>query len=227
MKDIWVSIESQPVIHPFQHIQPKDVKVSLLPFQLEGLNWMMKQEESIYKGGILADEMGMGKTIQMISLLVSRPLSKPTLVICPTVAMMQWMSEIENRVSKDFFKIMLFHGNDRPTCSNILETQDIILTSYSIIENSFRKQIYGFKRKGELVKQNSVIHQIYWGRVVLDEAHNIKDRSCSTARAVFALNRDFQWSMSGTPLQNRVGELYSLIRFMDLDPFSYYFCKVW
>jgi DNA repair protein RAD16 len=102
---------------------------------------------------------------------------------------------------------------------------DIILSTYAIVEQGFRKQNYGFKRKGVLVKEKSLLHSIQWGRVILDEAHAIKDRSCSTARAVFALNRKKQWSMSGTPLQNRVGELYSLIRFMNADPFSYYFCK--
>jgi DNA repair protein RAD16 len=60
MKDIWQKIESQLVISNQAEQQPKDVLVSLLPFQLEGLNWLIKQEESIYKGGILADEMGMG-----------------------------------------------------------------------------------------------------------------------------------------------------------------------
>lgn len=87
MKDIWEKIESQQVISIATTLQPENVRVKLLPFQLEGLNWLIKQEESIYKGGILADEMGMGKTIQMISLLVSNQSDKVTLIICPTVAM--------------------------------------------------------------------------------------------------------------------------------------------
>jgi DNA repair protein RAD16 len=57
MKDIWVKIEAQKVIDPNEELQPKDLLVSLLPFQREGLNWLIKQEESIYKGGILADEV--------------------------------------------------------------------------------------------------------------------------------------------------------------------------
>jgi DNA repair protein RAD16 len=70
--------------------------------------------------------------------------------------------------------------------------------------------------------------KVKWQRIILDEAHAIKDRSSSTARAVFALGKTGEcrkWSMTGTPLQNRVGELYSLIRFLDADPFSFYFCK--
>lgn len=76
-----------------------------------------------------------------------------------------------------------------------------------------------------MVKEKSILHSYEWSRVILDEAHAIKDRSCSTARAVFALKRKKQWALSGTPLQNRVGELYSLVRFMNADPFSFYFCK--
>ncbi len=56
--------------------------------------------------------------------------------------------------------------------------------------------------------------QIAWRRIILDEAHSIKDRRCSTAKAVFALNSAYKWALSGTPLQNRVAELYSLIRFL-------------
>jgi hypothetical protein len=61
----------------------------------------------------------------------------------------------------------------------------------------------------------------------LDEAHNIKERSTNTAKAAFQLKSDFKWCLSGTPLQNRVGELYSLIRFLGGDPFSFYFCEAY
>jgi DNA repair protein RAD16 len=66
---------------------------------------------------------------------------------------------------------------------------------------------------------------VSWFRVVLDEAHMIKDRSTSTAKAVFNLNSLNKWCLSGTPLQNRVGELYSLVRFLRVDPHAFYYCK--
>lgn len=62
-------------------------------------------------------------------------------------------------------------------------------------------------------------------RFQLDEAHNIKERATNTAKATFELQATYRWCLSGTPLQNRVGELYSLVRFLGGDPFSYYFCK--
>ncbi|KAJ3386689.1 DNA repair protein rad16 [Lobulomyces angularis] len=201
--------------------QPKDVLIKLLPFQLEGLNWLQSQETSRFNGGILADEMGMGKTIQMIGLVVTQPVKNPNLIICPTVALLQWYGEFQERVTKDLFKVLVYHGTDRITKKAELLEYDVILSTYSIIEASYRKQHYGVKKNGNLVKSNSLLHSIEWGRIILDEAHAIKDRSCSTARGVFALKSSRKWSITGTPLQNRVGELYSLIRFLDADPFSW------
>eukprot|EP00842_Homolaphlyctis_polyrhiza_P004367 jgi/Hompol1/4931/HPOL_004043-RA len=226
LKDVWDKLEQEvAVIAPLASLQPSEVTVKLLPFQLEGLNWMQQQEDSQFHGGILADEMGMGKTIQMISLLVSRRDVKPNLIICPTVAILQWLGELKNRTVPDLLKVLVFYGTNRPKTIRELLEYDVVISSYAILEQGFRKEQYGTKRRGELVKERSVLHSIEWGRVILDEAHCIKDRSCSTARAAFALRRLRQWSLTGTPLQNRVGELYSLIRFMNADPYSYYFCR--
>ncbi|KAK4398038.1 ATP-dependent helicase rhp16, partial [Sesamum angolense] len=71
----------------------------------------------------------------------------------------------------------------------------------------------------------SILHSVTWERIILDEAHYIKDRRSNTTRAVLALQSSYKWALSGTPLQNRVGELYSLVRFLQIVPYSYYFCK--
>jgi len=71
----------------------------------------------------------------------------------------------------------------------------------------------------------SVLHAVRWSRIILDEAHKIKSRTTNSAKSVFALQATFKWCITGTPLQNRVGELFSLVRFLKLDPFAYYFCK--
>ncbi|KAF9526260.1 SNF2 family N-terminal domain-containing protein [Crepidotus variabilis] len=184
---------------------------------------MRKQEEGVWHGGVLADEMGMGKTIQILSLLVSSP-SKPNLIVAPTVAVIQWKNEIEAHT--DGLKVLVWHGSSRETDMEQLKKFDVILTTYAVLESCFRKQEKGFKRKGFMITEKSPLHQIHWKRVVLDEAHNIKERATNTAKAVFELEADYRWCLSGTPLQNRVGELYSLVRFLGGDPFSFYFCKL-
>ncbi|KAK9723266.1 DNA repair protein rad16 [Basidiobolus ranarum] len=203
--------------------QPPGLKLSLLPFQKEGVTWMRSQECTEFRGGILADEMGMGKTIQMIALLLSKPRRKPNLVIAPTVALMQWHAELTTHT--EALSTLIFHGSNRTEDIRVLKKHDVVLTTYSIIEAAFRKQEQGFRRKHGLVKERSLLHKIHWYRIVLDEAHSIKDRGSSTARSVFALESSCKWSLTGTPLQNRVGELYSLLRFLRADPYSYYYCQ--
>lgn len=119
---VWEDLEQQvALIQPERAEQPEHVNVKLLPFQLEGLNWLVKQEESPLNGGILADEMGMGKTIQVISLLVTKSHIRPNLIVCPTVAIIQWMEELKNRTTKDLLKVLVFHGTyciPARACSN-------------------------------------------------------------------------------------------------------------
>ncbi|RUS22890.1 SNF2 family N-terminal domain-containing protein [Endogone sp. FLAS-F59071] len=215
---VWDDLNNVKQITPNPVEQPDGLKLPLLPFQKEGVGWMRKQEK------VEEDEMGMGKTIQMISVLLTEPRQKPNLVIAPTVAILQWKAEIETHTD-NLLTVLIFHGQNRTDSIKELKQYDVVLTTYAIVETGFRKQEQGFKRKGELIKEPSILHRIHWHRIVLDEAHNIKDRSSNTARAVFHLESDLKWSLSGTPLQNRVGELYSLIRFMQADPYAYYYCK--
>jgi DNA repair protein RAD16 len=92
---MWDELRNTPPITPVSAEQPVGISRTLKSFQLEGLNWMMRQEQTQYKGGLLGDEMGMGKTIQAVSLLMSDyPAGKPSLVVVPPVALMQWQSEI-------------------------------------------------------------------------------------------------------------------------------------
>ena len=229
LADVWPRLEAQGVVEPQKAVQPKILTLKLLPFQLEGLHWLRKQEQSEYKGGILADEMGMGKTIQTVAMLcsdVSRTPGKDeggTLIVAPTVAIMQWKNEI-NLYTNNALKILIYHGQNREISAAEMKKYDIVLTTYNLIESVWRKQQSGFKRAVGLVKETSLLHSIEFHRIVLDEAHNIKDRSTNTARAVFNLKSELRWCLSGTPLQNRVGELFSLLRFLEVEPFSNYFC---
>ncbi|ORX37998.1 SNF2 family N-terminal domain-domain-containing protein [Kockovaella imperatae] len=221
--NVWGDLQETVVpIKPVTMEAHPSLKIKLLPFQKESLYWMKEQEKGPWAGGMLADEMGMGKTIQTIALLLSEPRQKPSLVVAPVVALMQWKHEIEDNT--DNFTVCVWHGQGRMKAAE-LKKYDVVLSSYGTLEASFRRQQRGFKRGNLMIKEKSPLHTFQWHRVILDEAHNIKERSTNAAKAAFALDAKYRWCLSGTPLQNRVGELYSLVRFLGADPFSHYFCK--
>jgi DNA repair protein RAD16 len=225
---MWQDLENLPKIGNVKIEQPKNISRELKPFQLEGVAWMKAMEQTEWGGGLLGDEMGMGKTIQAVSLIMSDwPAKQPSLVLIPPVALMQWQQEI-NDYTDGTLRTFVFHGTNTQTKGISVEElmkYDVILMSYNSLESMFRKQEKGFKRKNGLHKEKSVIHQIRFHRVILDEAHNIKQRTTGCAKACFALKADHKWCLSGTPLQNRIGEFFSLVRFLDIKPFACYFCK--
>lgn len=225
---MWETLKAVPKIQPQEAAQPSTITRKLKSFQLEGLDWMTKQEASQWKGGLLGDEMGMGKTIQAVSLVMSDyPARDPTLVVVPPVALMQWQNEI-GQYTDGKLKVLVYH-NTNPKVKNLkvkdLRAFDVIMISYSGLESIYRKESKGWKRDDGLVKENSKIHAIHYHRLILDEAHNIKTRTTSVAKACFALKADFKWCLSGTPVQNRIGEFFSLLRFLQITPFASYFCK--
>ncbi|KAI9770043.1 MAG: DNA repair protein rad16 [Candelina submexicana] len=232
VKTMWKTLASTPRITPMQAKQPEAISRQLKSFQLEGLNWMIQQEKSQWKGGLLGDEMGMGKTIQAVSLIMSDyPAKDPTLVVVPPVALMQWGSEIKEYTT-GLLKVLVYHNSD-PKVKTLkqkdLRKYDVIMISYSGLESLHRKEVKGWKRnidsENVLIKSDSVIHAIKYHRLILDEAHNIKTRTTGVAKACFALKADFKWCLSGTPVQNRIGEFFSLLRFLNVKPFASYFCK--
>jgi DNA repair protein RAD16 len=176
---MWKDLEDLPAIKTDRAPQPKNISRELKPFQLEGLSWMQAMEKTAWGGGLLGDEMGMGKTIQAVSLIMSDyPAKNPSLVLIPPVALMQWQQEIGD-YTDGTLRTFVFHGTNKNTKGvsvKELKKYDVILMSYNSLESMFRHQEKGFKRKEELHFQKSVIHQIHFHRVILDEAHNIKVR---------------------------------------------------
>ncbi|KFY36493.1 hypothetical protein V494_05025 [Pseudogymnoascus sp. VKM F-4513 (FW-928)] len=225
---MWKELRDLPKIPPTKAEQPTNISRELKPFQLEGLNWMKMMEKTKWGGGLLGDEMGMGKTIQAVSLIMSDyPAKNPSLVLIPPVALMQWQQEIA-QYTDGTLKTFVYHGTNsaaKGVTVATLRKYDVILMSYNSLESLYRFQEKGRKRKDEVAFQKSPVHQIQFHRVILDEAHNIKQRTTGSAKACFALKADHKWCLSGTPLQNRIGEFFSLIRFLDVRPFASYFCK--
>jgi DNA repair protein RAD16 len=165
---------------------------------------------------------------------------------------MQWQNEIRE-YTHGKLKVLLFHGAKvKKLQLSELKKFDIIMTSYSTLEATHRKERKGWTRLDSdnekvLVKEDSPLHTIHFHRVILDEAHSIKvcfrrcsfglgrqltlmfnpsqSRNTGTAKACFALKADYRWCLSGTPLQNRIGEFFSLFRFLNVVPFACYMCK--
>ncbi|TPX07141.1 uncharacterized protein E0L32_010942 [Thyridium curvatum] len=228
LRTLWIDLEALPIQKAGRANQPQTISRQLKPFQLEGLAWMMAMEKTAWKGGLLGDEMGLGKTIQAVSLIMSDyPAKKPSLVLAPPVALMQWTSEIES-YTDGTLKTIVYHGTNskcKGLTVNALKKFDVIIMSYNSLESMYRKQEKGFARKEGVYKEKSIIHQSHFHRVILDEAHCIKTRSTATAKACFSLKADFRWCLSGTPLQNRIGEFFSLVRFLEIHPFANYLCR--
>ncbi len=229
IKTMWTDLKAVDPIKPVPAQQPNGISRKLKSFQLEGLNWLIRQEQSHWKGGLLGDEMGMGKTIQAVSLIMSDfPAKNPTLVVVPPVALMQWQAEI-NDYTNGKLKVLVYHVSANPKCKLLtpkdLKKYNVIMVSYSGLESMYRKESKGWNRSDGIVKEDSILHSIKYHRLILDEAHSIKSRTTSVAKACFALKADYKWCLSGTPVQNRIGEFFSLLRFLELEPFACYFCK--
>lgn len=201
-------------------------------------------------GGILADEMGLGKTIQMLSLIhshksqavvrsanpvgsvnqltrmpsgqiggvVSAP--KTTLVVAPMSLLAQWQSEAENASKDGTLKSMVYYGNEktadlRALCceANIASAPDMIITSYGVILSEFNQVAKnGSKDRG--------LFSLNFFRIILDEAHMIKNRQSKTAKACYELSAEHRWVLTGTPIVNRLEDLFSLVRFLRVEPWN-------
>lgn len=174
---MWQDLANLPKIGDGAIEQPKNITRELKPFQLQGVAWMQAMEKTAWGGGLLGDEMGMGKTIQAVSLIMSDwPAKQPSLVLIPPVALMQWQQEIAD-YTDGTLKTFVFHGTNpkvKGVTYNELMEYDVILLSYNSLESMYRKQEKGFKRKDKMIKEKSMIHKIHFHRVILDEAHSIK-----------------------------------------------------
>ncbi|KAI9847511.1 MAG: hypothetical protein M1837_002412 [Sclerophora amabilis] len=213
--------------------------VKLLPHQIEGVYWMIDKEVgqrkngTLPKGGILADDMGLGKTLQSIALMLlnprpSRPdsaewatrklpedLEKNTLVVAPLALIKQWEKEINSRVSESHrLRVCVHHGPQRNKRFQDLKKYDVVITTYQVLvseHGSSSNQRDGVK---------TGCFGLHWYRVILDEAHTIKNRNAKATQACYGLRAQYRWCLTGTPMQNNLDELQSLIKFLRIRPYS-------
>lgn len=212
----------------------KGLSVNLLDHQVLGLKFLRKREKDkhVHKGGLLCDDMGLGKTVQMIALIVKNKAKKEdleilddiekeeealegdvplrkfkgTLVICPVGLTTQWVQEIKRFAPH--LKPHLFHGTNRTKSYKDLMEYDVVVSSYETV------------RSEHIAQAKSPIFAGYWHRVVLDEAHNIKNKKAKSTIACYHVRSMRRWCLTGTPIQNSVDELQSLLAFLKVSKFS-------
>jgi superfamily II DNA or RNA helicase len=163
---------------------PADVTATLRPYQREGVDWLCFLRDAGL-GAVLADDMGLGKTLQAMCAFRGR-----TLVVCPRSLVHNWRDEIAR--FRPALRVAVFHGAERA----IDRDADVTLTTYGVLR-----------------LDNELLRHERWDVVVLDEAQAIKNPESLAARAAFAIEADFRIALSGTPVENRLDELWSLFHF--------------
>ncbi|QLJ10348.1 DEAD/DEAH box helicase [Pseudoalteromonas sp. JSTW] len=177
-------------------IQGLNDGVQLREYQQHGVDWLnfLKRHQL---GGILADDMGLGKTLQVIAFLANakqRPQAGPTLIVCPTSLVGNWQSEINKFACN--LKITTVFGSLRNEQLQQLSQADCILTTYPLLKRDI-----------------AYYSPLYFENIILDEAQYIKNDAAQVSRLVKRLNADFKLCLSGTPIENNLFELKSLLDF--------------
>lgn len=175
----------------------------LRPYQVDGLTWLNGLCAWGF-GACLADDMGLGKTIQVIAYFLHRKarsrVEHPTLVVCPTSVLWNWEAEIHRFAPE--LTVAVHSGRDRPQSARALQQAsrdtDVVLTTYGIT-----------------YRDRDVLEGVPWEGVVIDEAQNIKNPQTKQARAVKAFPARYRVALSGTPVENRLQELWSIFDFLN------------
>lgn len=176
---------------------PERLKVTLRDYQIAGFTWLVRLAEWGV-GACLADDMGLGKTLQAIAVILHRCSDGPTLVIAPTSVGFNWVSEIERFAPS--LQAKVFGSGDRQKMLDALGPQDLLVCSYGLLQQA------------EAAK---MLAQINWQTIVLDEAQAIKNSATKRSQAAMALQGNFKIITTGTPIENHLGELWNLFRFIN------------
>nr|WP_315216100.1 DEAD/DEAH box helicase [uncultured Duganella sp.] len=191
-KEHMQRMASQAAFEP--HL-PSTLQAELRDYQLEGFNWLARLAHWGV-GACLADDMGLGKTLQAIALILSRAPQGPTLVIAPTSVCMNWISETARFAPT--LNVKLFGAGDRAETMSTLQPYDVVVASYGLLQ-----------------LESALFAGVQWNTIVLDEAQAIKNGATKRSQAVMALKGDFRMIATGTPLENHLGELWNLFRFIN------------
>lgn len=178
---------------------PKEIRADLRPYQIEGVRWL-ERLRIMYLNGILADDMGLGKTLQAITAITQNrekhPTSK-TLIVCPTSLLYNWNEEFHKFNAKLRSQVIDGIPQQRKKLLSHLENVDIIITSYTLLQ-----------------KDIELYQQIPFSYAILDEAQHIKNRSTRNAKSVKLIQAAHRLILTGTPVENSLEDLWSLMDFL-------------
>ncbi|HEY9614675.1 DEAD/DEAH box helicase, partial [Allocoleopsis sp.] len=181
---------------------PKGFHGTLRPYQLRGVSWLAFLERW-GMGACLADDMGLGKTPQLIAFLLHLQeqgvLEEPTLVVCPTSVLGNWEREVKKFGSS--LKVVVHHGDKRPkgkAFARTVKDKQLVITSYPLV-----------------YRDAATLEEVSWQGIVLDEAQNIKNPAAKQSKAVRELKAGFHIALTGTPVENRLSELWSILDFLN------------
>ena len=181
---------------------PKDFQGELRPYQARGAGWLSFLEQWGL-GACLADDMGLGKTIEFIAFLLhlkeQNSLENPVLLVCPTSVLGNWEREVKK--FSPTLNVIVHHGDKRAKGNNfakVIQDKNLVITSYPL---TFRDQ--------------KELQGVTWQGLVLDEAQNIKNPDAKQSKTIKNINASFKIALTGTPVENRLSELWSIMDFLN------------
>ncbi|KAJ3064962.1 hypothetical protein HDU98_011648 [Podochytrium sp. JEL0797] len=215
-----------------ENFEIEGLDITLMPHQIEGIQWLQQKEKMEKSGCILADDMGLGKTIQIIGLiLASKPkdpwATKTTLIVAPVSLLAQWKKEITSKTNPPL-SVLIHHGPTRTNEVRALLRYDVVLTTYGLVTSCLKEDAPGKGKENKITLDGLGDEEIGGGallgaefyRVVLDEAHTIKNQKSKGSRACSQIKANKRICMTGTPIHNNIDELYSLIRFLRIPSYE-------
>jgi SNF2 family DNA or RNA helicase len=183
---------AEPRLEPVE--PPEGFTARLRPYQKRGLAWLAFLDR-VGLGALLADDMGLGKTVQLLALAVLTAGRGPTLVVCPMSVVGNWQREAERFAPG--LSVHVHHGDDRVGAAG-LAGHDLVITTYGVVARDLAE-----------------LSEVDWDRVVLDEAQYVKNSSAVQAKAVRVLPARHRVALTGTPVENRLAELWSVMDFLN------------
>lgn len=168
------------------------------PYQIDGVKWMLGMENQTQgpKGGFLCDEMGLGKTIQIIATILGNP-KKNTLIVVPKTIVTQWSKELKKFAPG--LSVLVYDGPKRTKEKKELIDHDVVICPYSVTHS-----------------KTSILGLVHWDRIILDEAHEIRNRQTRTFKSINGLTSSIKWLVTGTPIFNSMEDFVTLCAFLGI-----------